>query len=82
MKASRSSLGGTRDTTPRDKLFEQDAEYASVFKSRPKIAMSPVLSPELDLQMEEAEEFSFEGDIENEESMMRLESSPLGKFGM
>ena len=82
MKASRSSLGGTRDTTPRDKLFEQDAEYASVFKSRPKIAMSPVLSPELDLQTEEAEEFSFEGDIENEESMMRLESSPLGKFGM
>ncbi|KAH0284252.1 hypothetical protein KCU62_g8431, partial [Aureobasidium sp. EXF-3399] len=82
MKASRSSLGGTRDTTPRDKLFEQDAEYASVFKSRPKIAMSPVLSPELDLQMEEAEEFSFEGDVENEESMMRLESSPLGKFGM
>lgn len=82
MKASRSSLGGTRDTTPRDKLFEQDAEYASVFKSRPKIAMSPVLSPELDLQMEEAEEFSFEGDGENEESMMRLESSPLGKYGL
>lgn len=82
MKASRSSLGGTRDTTPRDKLFEQDAEYASVFKSRPKIAMSPVLSPELDLQMEEAEEFSFEGDVENEESILRLEGSPLGKFGM
>jgi hypothetical protein len=82
MKGGRSSLGGTRDTTPRDKLFDQDAEYASVFKSRPKIAMSPVLSPELDLQMEEAEDFSFEGNDEGEESMMRLESSPLGKFGM
>ncbi|KAI4751959.1 hypothetical protein E4T52_06965 [Aureobasidium sp. EXF-3400] len=82
MKGGRSSLGGTRDTTPRDKLFDQDAEYASVFKSRPKIAMSPVLSPELDLQMEEAEDFSFEGNEEGEESMMRLESSPLGKFGM
>lgn len=82
MKASRSSFGGTRDTTPRDKLFEQDAEYASVFKSRPKIAMSPVLSPELDLQMEEAEDFSFEGDGEGDESMMGLQSSPLGKFGM
>lgn len=82
IKAARSSLGGTRDTTPRDKLFEQDAEYASVFKSRPKIAMSPVLSPELDLQMEEAEEFSFEGDGEGEESMVGLQSSPLGKFGM
>jgi hypothetical protein len=82
MKAGRSSLGGTRDTTPRDKLFEQDAEYASVFKSRPKIAMSPVLSPEMDLQMEEAEEFSFEENAEGEESLVGLQSSPLGKFGL
>jgi hypothetical protein len=82
MKAGRSSLGGTRDTTPRDKLFEQDAEYASVFKSRPKIAMSPVLSPELELEMEEAEEFSFEDNAEGDESMVGMQSSPLGKFGM
>ncbi|CAD0106081.1 unnamed protein product, partial [Aureobasidium uvarum] len=82
LKSGRNSLGGTRDTTPRDKLFEQDAEYASVFKSRPKIAMSPVLSPELDLQMEDAEDFSFEGDAEGAESMMGLQSSPLGKFGV
>ncbi|KAH0272122.1 hypothetical protein KCU91_g6912, partial [Aureobasidium melanogenum] len=82
MKSSRNSLGGTRDTTPRDKLFEQDAEYASVFKSRPKIAMSPVLSPRLDLQqMEDAEDFSFEGDADDgAESMMKLHSSPLAKF--
>jgi hypothetical protein len=82
MKAGRSSLGGTRDTTPRDKLFEQDAEYASVFKSRPKIAMSPVLSPELDLEMEEAEDFSFEGNADGDESMVGMQSSPLGKFAM
>jgi hypothetical protein len=82
MKAGRSSLGGTRDTTPRDKLFEQDAEYASVFKSRPKIAMSPVLSPELELEMEEAEEFSFEENAEGDGSMVGMQSSPLGKFGM
>jgi hypothetical protein len=82
MKAGRSSLGGTRDTTPRDKLFEQDAEYASVFKSRPKIAMSPVLSPELELEMEEAEEFSFEDNAEGDESMLGIQSSPLGKSGM
>ncbi|KAH0347628.1 hypothetical protein KCU81_g3371, partial [Aureobasidium melanogenum] len=80
MKSSRNSLGGTRDTTPRDKLFEQDAEYASVFKSRPKIAMSPVLSPQLDQQMEDAEDFSFEGDGDGEEGMMKLHSSPLAKF--
>ncbi|KAJ9635887.1 hypothetical protein H2199_008240 [Coniosporium tulheliwenetii] len=27
-----------RDITPKERLFEEDAEYASVFKSRPKIA--------------------------------------------
>ncbi|KAG9529607.1 hypothetical protein KCU93_g3362, partial [Aureobasidium melanogenum] len=82
MKSSRNSLGGTRDTTPRDKLFDQDAEYASVFKSRPKIAMSPVLSPQSDLQqMEDAEEFSFEGDVDDgAESLLKLHSSPLAKF--
>lgn len=80
MKSGRNSLGGTLDTTPRDRLFEQDAEYASVFKSRPKIAMSPVLSPQLDLQMEQAEDFSFEGDADGAESMLKLHSSPLGKF--
>ncbi|TIA28175.1 hypothetical protein D6C76_04077 [Aureobasidium pullulans] len=89
IKTGKTSLGGTRDTTPRDKLFEQDAEYASVFKSRPKIAMSPGLSPQLDEDMDyiegEAEDFSFEdGGAEDggEESMIGLQSSPLGKFGM
>ncbi|KAI4754766.1 hypothetical protein E4T52_09790 [Aureobasidium sp. EXF-3400] len=82
IKSSRNSLGGTCDTTPRDKLFDQDAEYASVFKSRPKIAMSPVLSPQSDLQqMEDAEEFSFEGDVDDDaESLLKLHSSPLAKF--
>lgn len=35
----------TGATTPKDELFGEDAEYASVFKSRPKIATSPVNSP-------------------------------------
>ncbi|KAK3678309.1 hypothetical protein LTR78_001604 [Recurvomyces mirabilis] len=34
-----------RDITPREQLFSPDAEYSSVFKPRPKIKMSPVLSP-------------------------------------
>lgn len=34
-----------RDITPRERLFDPEAEYASVFKSRPKIATSPPLSP-------------------------------------
>ena len=32
-------------TTPPEQLFSEEAEYASVFKSRPKIAMSPIPSP-------------------------------------
>ncbi|QIX00295.1 hypothetical protein AMS68_005812 [Peltaster fructicola] len=34
-----------RNITPREKLFDADAEYNSIFKSRPKIASSPPLSP-------------------------------------
>lgn len=37
-----------RNLTPREELFDQDAEYASVFKARPKIALSPVISPRVD----------------------------------
>lgn len=32
-------------STPHDELFSEDADYASVFKSRPRIAMSPSFSP-------------------------------------
>jgi hypothetical protein len=37
----------TEISTPPEELFGQDANYASVFKSRPKIAVSPVQSPSL-----------------------------------
>ncbi|KAF9242194.1 hypothetical protein DTO006G1_6465 [Penicillium roqueforti] len=35
----------SRASTPQDRLFEEDAEYASVFKSRPRVALSPISSP-------------------------------------
>ncbi|CAG8220323.1 unnamed protein product [Penicillium olsonii] len=45
-KASgRSSKEISRASTPQDQLFEEDAEYASVFKSRPRVALSPISSP-------------------------------------
>lgn len=48
-KARRSTVGidedGKRDITPTEDLLSPEAEYDSVFKSRPKIALSPVLSP-------------------------------------
>ncbi|KAF7185959.1 hypothetical protein HII31_12832 [Pseudocercospora fuligena] len=37
-----------RNITPREKLFDQDAEYASIFKARPKVARSPDLTPQID----------------------------------
>lgn len=37
---------GSNDSTPREKLFTDDADMSSVFKSRPKIALSPTLSPD------------------------------------
>ncbi|KAK5119652.1 hypothetical protein LTR85_007481 [Meristemomyces frigidus] len=51
-KARRSSLAvegpvsaKKRDITPREQLFSPDAQYDSVFKPRPKVALSPVMSP-------------------------------------
>ncbi|KAL3474352.1 HAUS augmin-like complex subunit 6 N-terminus-domain-containing protein [Aspergillus californicus] len=35
----------SRASTPRDDLFEDQTDYASVFRSRPRIALSPVVSP-------------------------------------
>lgn len=32
----------TGESTPKEQLFSDDAEYASVFKSRPRVAISPV----------------------------------------
>lgn len=45
--SSQISLGtpGSNDSTPREKLFSDDADITSVFKSRPKIALSPLISP-------------------------------------
>lgn len=48
-KARSSTIGiqetAKRDATPIEQLLSPDAEYDSVFKSRPRIALSPVLSP-------------------------------------
>lgn len=41
-------LEDSTEVTPRENLFSEEAEYESVFKSRPKIGMSSVMSPSLD----------------------------------
>ncbi|KAL1632911.1 hypothetical protein SLS56_003196 [Neofusicoccum ribis] len=72
--------------TPRDKLFEEDVDETSVFRSRPKIAASPLLAPDEDGAsdgvselgggevFEDAEE---EYGFEDAEESFEGESSPL-----
>ncbi|OJD38839.1 uncharacterized protein BKCO1_3000262 [Diplodia corticola] len=78
--------------TPKDKLFEEDVDESSVFKSRPKIAASPLLEPEeggdgvselggggSELEYDDAMEEEEEVDEEDEEdeTVGAWESSPL-----
>ena len=51
----------SRASTPQDRLFEEDAEYASVFKSRPRVALSPISSPAVHVSPSD-EEDSFDLD--------------------
>ncbi len=50
--------------TPPEKLFAQEADYASVFKSRPKIGLSPTVSPEL-REVNEMDEFDKSFAVDN-----------------
>jgi hypothetical protein len=59
-----------RDATPTEKLFSEEADYESVFKTRPRVALSPVWSPDTSsLSLNDA--MNGEGDEEV------WESSPL-----
>ncbi|KAL2838481.1 HAUS augmin-like complex subunit 6 N-terminus-domain-containing protein [Aspergillus pseudodeflectus] len=55
----------SRASTPRDELFEEEADYASVFKSRPRIALSPVTSPAV--HVSPIGNFDLSGDVDWEE---------------
>ncbi|KAJ5666772.1 hypothetical protein N7462_011181 [Penicillium macrosclerotiorum] len=61
-------------STPQDKLFEEDADYASVFKSRPRVAHSPISSPAVHVSPSLDEE-DFE--LEYDEEDLREIDSPL-----
>lgn len=72
-KSSRPKI--TRSSTPQDKLFEEDADYASVFKSRPRVALSPISSPAVHVSPSTDEDDGFE--LEYEEADLRDLDSPL-----
>ncbi|CAI7678149.1 unnamed protein product [Penicillium manginii] len=70
----------SRASTPQDQLFQEDADYASVFKSRPRIALSPVSSPAVHVNptFDEDEEFDLvydDDDYDNAE--LEAVDSPL-----
>lgn len=73
---------GKRIFTPREQLFGEGVEYDSVFKSRPKVALSPLLSPSGGGYEDEGEEeFSMVGALreldDDADDGGELGSSPL-----
>lgn len=86
----------SRATTPHDELLSETADYASVFKSRPRIAQSPISSPavhvgfddkfDLDGESEYEYEYEYENENENETPsggryLEGVEDSPLFSRG-
>ncbi|RMJ27989.1 hypothetical protein PHISP_01104 [Aspergillus sp. HF37] len=78
-QSSHSNNAQSGRSAPRDELFEDDADYASVFKSRPRVTHSPVISPAV--HVSPLGEFDLDGDGDTESPYGRnsydLTSSPL-----
>lgn len=66
----------SRASTPRDELFEDQADYASVFKSRPRIALSPTTSPAVHVSA--IGDFDLSADIESEDGADDLDYAEMG----
>lgn len=74
------SSANKRIFTPREQLFDEGVEYDSVFKSRPKVAHSPLMSPsapDYDVDDDDGEEFSMVGALRELDDEGELGSSPL-----
>jgi len=71
------SSASKRNFTPREQLFDAGVEYDSVFKSRPKVAHSPLMSPSAVGYDDDVEEFSMVGALKELDDEGELGSSPL-----
>lgn len=66
-------------STPRDELFTEEAEYASIFKSRPRVAHSPLMSPAVHVGFDSDVGADSGNYVEEDESVLDLAlvGSPL-----
>ncbi|KAK5806111.1 hypothetical protein VI817_000369 [Penicillium citrinum] len=74
-KSSQTTSVRSGASTPHDQLFEEDADYASVFKSRPRIALSPVSSPAVHVSPSFDEDEDF--DLKYDHAEVDAADSPL-----
>ncbi|OCK73968.1 hypothetical protein K432DRAFT_430290 [Lepidopterella palustris CBS 459.81] len=71
------------DSTPKEYLFSEQADYDHVFKSRPKIAQSPSFTPQVDEEEDELPVGDSMIDLVNEGLQEEVwESSPLRRPGV
>lgn len=77
-QSSHSNKASSGRSTPRDESFYDNADYDSVFKSRPRVAHSPIISPAVHVSPLEESDLS-EGDTESPygTDAYDLTSSPL-----
>lgn len=61
-QSSQSNEAPSGRSTPRDELFDDTADYASVFKSRPRVAHSPIISPAVHVSPIEEFDLNADGD--------------------
>lgn len=71
---------GTGTSTPKEILFSDEAEYASVFKSRPRVAISPVPQSEGNSRLLPDDVAEGEDEGEDDEGVGGWENSPLANF--
>ncbi|KAL5361476.1 HAUS augmin-like complex subunit 6 N-terminus-domain-containing protein [Aspergillus floccosus] len=67
----------SRASTPRDELFEEEAEYSSVFKSRPRVAHSPLASPAV--HVDPVEDFGLDVETGSHDLEDEMVDSPLAR---
>lgn len=66
-------------STPQEELFNHEADYASVFKSRPRIAVSPINSPSIHMTPLDDIESEAEYSIDMDQGESVFQHSPLAR---